>query len=95
MGYCSNYLNGGRSMMRGGMFGMGFLLWVLLALVIVGVVYLLRNRSNQQVGSLTSSQQETPQQSGHPSALELLDEEFARGTITEEEYLHKKEVLKK
>ncbi|MBM7690276.1 hypothetical protein BCR24_05100 [Enterococcus ureilyticus] len=92
MGYCSNVFSGSRGMMRGGMFGMGFLWWIVLAIVIIGVVYFLRNRSNQQTMSSPSTYQDTTSQASHFS---VLDEEFAKGNLTEEEYLHKKEVLKK
>ncbi|WP_375180516.1 hypothetical protein [Enterococcus rotai] len=40
MGYCSNVLSGGRGMMRGGMFGMGILWWILIAVVIIGAIYI-------------------------------------------------------
>ncbi|WP_429950513.1 hypothetical protein IGJ55_000981 [Enterococcus sp. AZ170] len=95
MGYCSNVFSGSRGMMRGGMFGMGFLWWIVLAIVIIGVVYFLRNRSNQQTMSSPSTYQDTTSQASHFSVLDVLDEEFAKGNLTEEEYLHKKEVLKK
>lgn len=86
MGDCSNFLSGGRIMMRGGMFGMGTLWWILLAIVIIGAVYILKNKTNQQTEISHSP---------HSSAFDVLDEEFAKGNLTEEEYLHKKEVLKK
>ena len=95
MGYCSNYFSTGRGMMRGGMFGMGILWWVLTAVVIIGAIYFLKNRPHQQVETINSTQQESPQQTSFPSAFDLLDGEFAKGNITEEEYLHKKEILKK
>ncbi|ALS37484.1 SHOCT domain-containing protein [Enterococcus rotai] len=90
MGYCSNVLSGGRGMMRGGMFGMGILWWILIAVVIIGAIYILKNRTNQQRETSHS-----PYQPTHSSAFDVLDEEFAKGNLTEEEYLHKKEVLKK
>ncbi|WP_207696723.1 hypothetical protein DOK67_0001968 [Enterococcus sp. DIV0212c] len=90
MGYCSDIFTGGRGMMRGGMFGMGIIWWILIAVVIIGVVYFIKNGSNQQMIA-NPPQPESPQ----PSAFDRLDEEFAKGNITEEEYLHKKEVLKK
>lgn len=95
MGYCSNYLSGGRGMMRGGMFGMGFLWWILVAAVVIGVIYVVKNKSSQQAGTKESLYQTSTNQTVYPSALDVLDEEFAKGNITEEEYLHKKEVLKK
>ncbi|OTN87844.1 hypothetical protein A5819_000292 [Enterococcus sp. 7E2_DIV0204] len=90
MGYCSTVLSGGRGMMRGGMFGMGILWWILIAVVIIGAIYILKNRTNQQ-----RETNHSPYQPTHSSAFDVLDEEFAKGNLTEEEYLHKKEVLKK
>lgn len=95
MGYCSNFFSGGRGMMRGGMFGMGSLWWLLLVVVVIGVDYFMKNRTNQQTNINSQDQSETTYPTAHPSAFDVLDEEFAKGTITEEEYMHKKEVLKK
>lgn len=95
MGYCSSYFSGGRGMMRGGMFGFGILWWILIAVVIIAVIYFLKNRPNQQTETSNSVQQNPSHQTTYHSAFDLLDEEFARGNITEEEYLHKKDVLKK
>ncbi|WYJ84461.1 hypothetical protein IGL98_002490 [Enterococcus sp. DIV0840] len=52
MGYCSNFFSGSRSMMRGGVFGMGILWWILVAIVVIGVVYFLKNRPNRQVETI-------------------------------------------
>ncbi|ALR99949.1 hypothetical protein ATZ33_00695 [Enterococcus silesiacus] len=95
MGYCSNFFSGGRGMMRGGMFGMGLLWWVLVAVVIIGAVYFMKNRTNQQINTSNPTQTESAQQAARPSAFDVLDEEYAKGNITEEEYVHKKEVLRK
>ena len=95
MGYCSNYVNGGRSMMRGGMFTMGITWWILIAVVIIAAVYLLKNKSSQPVETSNAPYQNNSQHTAYPYAFEVLDEEYAKGNITEEEYLHKKEVLTK
>ncbi|WYK00245.1 hypothetical protein A5821_001339 [Enterococcus sp. 7F3_DIV0205] len=95
MGYCSSFFNGGRGMMRGGMFGMGLFWWLLIIIVIIGAVYFMRNKTNQQENISNRTQPEVSHQPVRPSAFDVLDEEFAKGNITEEEYLHKKEVLKK
>lgn len=96
MRYCSNFFSGGHSMMRGGTFGMGIIWWGLLAVVIIGAIYFMKNRTTNHKTQLnTTSQPESIHQVVHPSAFDVLAEEFAKGTITEEEYLHKKEVLKK
>lgn len=68
----------------------GILWWILIAVVIIGAIYILKNRTNQQRETSHS-----PYQPTHSSAFDVLDEEFAKGNLTEEEYLHKKEVLKK
>ena len=91
MSHCSNFINrGGSGMMGGGMFGMGFLWWIVIGLAIVGVVYILRNNTTQQGIGNNSPEQNTDQL---PSAMEILDQEFAKGNLTEEEYLNKKELL--
>lgn len=91
MSHCSNFINrGGSEMMDGGMFGLGFLWWIVISLAIVGVVYILRNNTTQQGIGNNSPEQNTDQL---PSAMEILDQEFAKGNLTEEEYLNKKELL--
>ncbi|MGX7244407.1 SHOCT domain-containing protein [Enterococcus quebecensis] len=95
MGHCSEFFTGGRGMMGGGMFGMGIFWWGFLIIVILGVVYFTRNRSNQQTGVDNYPNQEPTKKEFPSSALDILDEEFAKGNISEEEYLSKKEVLKK
>lgn len=66
--------------------GRGFGLWDLIilagvVLIVVAIILYVR------------SQKKTPS-SGH-DALRILDERYARGDITEEEYLRKKEILRK
>lgn len=93
MGHCSDIFTGGRGMMRGGMLGMGILWWIFIVIVIVAVVYLMKNKTNQQLTNDFQTQKPI-EAAPYPSALEILDQEFAKGNITEEEYLHRKERLK-
>lgn len=71
-------------MMRfGGMMGASWLIWI----VLVGVViYLIINRNNSSRDYSNSSNHNTP--------LEILKERYAKGEISEEEYIRKKEILK-
>jgi putative membrane protein len=95
MGNYSSYFSGGHGMMRGNMFGMGFFWWILIVVAIIAVIYLLKNRTSQQEEQGAVPNQYTEIPDSHKNAFDLLDEEFAKGTITEEEYLRKKELLKK
>lgn len=94
MGYCSTYFNGSRGMMRGNILGMGFIWWLLIAVLIVAVIYFMKNQRDQSHETMIKNTSNSAPASVHSSALDLLDEEFVKGTISGEEYLHKKELLK-
>lgn len=66
---------------RFGMMGGGFmmLLWPL----VIGVILYFTFKSSNRHHSINNNR-----------ALEILDEKFASGEITEEEYLHKKKIIK-
>ncbi len=69
-------------MMNGDGMGFGFLFWlVILALIIAGAVWFVRSQS------IAGSQRSLERRS---SALEALEERYARGEIKREEYLQKK-----
>jgi putative membrane protein len=70
-------------MMNGEGMGLGFIMWfVILAMIIAGAVWFARSQplAGSQRGSL---EQRFP-------ALEALEERYARGEISREEYLQKK-----
>lgn len=73
----------------GGGMGGWFWLLVLLFVVIVGLLVYLLLRSPQNRYSSGSSGRTTDE------ALRILNERFARGEISEEEYLRRKELLEK
>jgi putative membrane protein len=64
------------------MMGGGIYMWILLIVVIGVAIYLLMNRSNQQ---LFSKHEETP--------LDILQKRYAKGKITKEEYEQMKQDL--
>lgn len=66
---------------RFGMMGGGFMmfLWPL----VIGLILYFTFKSSNRHHSV-----------GNNRALEILDEKFATGEITEEEYLHKKKIIK-
>lgn len=94
MSHCSDFISGsGRAIMGGGMFGIGFLWWVFIVVAMIGVSYMLRNDKNQsKPQNIDFSDQKYGKQS---SAIDILDQEFAKGNLTEEEYMYKKELIKK
>ena len=65
------------------MMGGGIYMWILLIAVIVGGLYVLMNRSNQQ---LSSKPGEAP--------LDILQKRYAKGEITKEEYEQMKQDLR-
>lgn len=67
---------------RFGMMGGGFMM-LLWPLVIGLILYFAFKSSNRHYTNNTNK------------ALEILDEKFASGEITEEEYLHKKKIINK
>lgn len=85
MGNCMNMMDGMGSMMGGGMMG-GMMLWSLLstlaviALVVGGVVLLVRALAPQRFGRSSG-------------ALAILQERFARGEIDREEYQERSRLL--
>jgi len=76
--------NQGWGFMHGFGWIFGALFWLV---VILGIVALLRWLSSSSGQDLPPPKQK--------SALEILDERFARGEIDQQEYEHKREVLKK
>jgi putative membrane protein len=68
-------------MMNGWGMGFGFIFWVLiLAAIVGGIVWLVRAQP------LAGSQR----RDGRSTGLELLEERYARGEISRDEYLQKK-----
>jgi len=66
-------------MMDGWGMGFGFIFWlVILAVVIAGIVWFVR------------SQQDSQRRERRSTALDMLEERYARGDLTREEYLQKK-----
>lgn len=79
MGWSNGY-----GMMGGGWFG-----YMLIPLIIIGVIiYAVFKLSNNNKNGRYASQQ-------HDSSLDILNERFAKGDITEEEYNRKKDMLMK
>ncbi|PJE60024.1 MAG: electron transporter RnfE [Candidatus Portnoybacteria bacterium CG10_big_fil_rev_8_21_14_0_10_44_7] len=75
----------GSGFMGGGFWG-GWLAMILFwALVILGIVYLVRR--------LAGPAGETTEKKTKPGALEILQERYARGEIDQEEFLAKKKDL--
>ena len=74
--------NGHGWMMNGEGMGFGFVFWlVILAMCIAGAAWFIRSQS-------LAGNQRPPER--RPSALEALEERYARGEIDREEYLQKK-----
>ncbi len=71
----------GYNMMRYGMPG-GFMMMILLLVIGALVVYFIVSNNNKN------------NQGGGSSALDILEKEFARGNISEEEFLRKRDLLK-
>jgi putative membrane protein len=65
-------------------FGMMLVMLVFLALIVVGVVFVVRSFSEEG---------RTPSRSGGSRALDTLDERFARGEIDREEYEERRRTL--
>jgi len=78
-------------MMGYGMMGFGWMwIWiVIIAVIVIGVIAYLAVKSSNSNGNKQDRHQESNQ------ALEILKQKYANGEITEEEYLRKKEILKK
>ncbi len=69
------------SMFGGGFMGTGFM--IILWVILIGVIaYFIITRSNNNTVSKSKS------------AIEVLEIEFAKGNITEEEYIRKRDLLK-
>ena len=82
---------GGGGWGMGSWIAMGFGMIVFWGLVILAVVALMRSASrNQQRYRSHPSMRQAP---GGYSAIEYLDDRFARGEITEEEYVHMRDTL--
>lgn len=85
-----NYRHYGQEMMGYGWFGF---VWMFIAIIlIVAVVFLI-------VKVMQNNQQNNQQKQSHTkkkenNALNILQERYAKGELTDEEYEHKKNVLK-
>ncbi len=75
-------------------FGWGFMMWVPIALVIIGaaIYYAVTSTSRREGSSTYSNNQQTRYQSGR--AIEILRERYAKGEITKEQFLEMKEELR-
>ena len=82
---------GGGGWGAGSWIGMGLGMLVFWGLVVFGVVALLRWSSHERQHPGSSWTQ--PPAAGASTALQTLDERFARGDLTEEEYRHRRDVL--
>lgn len=76
--------------------GAGGVIWIVimlavLALIVVGVVLLIRGLSGrQEYGQAGYTQGPPPGSPGPTSALQILEERYARGDIDQEEFLKRK-----
>lgn len=72
-----------------GYWGMGWIGMIVQLLIIVGVIYLLISwfRKDQVTGRIVDNRES--------SAESILRERYARGEITQEEYEHMRDVLRK
>jgi len=83
----------------GGMGGMGGVVGIVvmlavLALIVVGIVLVIRSLSGHQVSGEARRSEETWRGgTGSKSALQLLEERYARGDIDREEFLQRKQDL--
>ena len=86
-------------MMWNGGFGMGgwggaigaVMMLAVLALIVVGIVLLVRGLSGRQDHGQSGYSQGPPPQAGPPtSALQILEERYARGDIEQEEFLRRR-----
>ena len=85
-------------MMWDGGYGMGAagVIWMVvmlavLALIVVGIVLLVRSRSHQSDYGQAGHTQAPPAAGGAPSsALQILEERYARGDIDQEEFLKRR-----
>ena len=85
--------NGGYGMGgAGGVIGLVIML-VVLALFVVGVVLLIRGLSGRHYGQSGWSQGPPPSGPAPKSAVQILEERFARGEIDREEFLQRKQDL--
>lgn len=68
----------------------------IVALLVLTIVMLVRNiRLAGKMQNKAPQQELASPTSGDTTALRILDERFAKGEINEEEYMRKKEMLKK
>lgn len=63
--------------------GYGLLIWIIIIFVIGLLIYLLANKTSKRDSSKKKD------------AIEILEERFARGEISKEEFLEKKEIIKR
>ena len=86
--------NGGFDMGGGWIFGW-IMMIVVVALIVVGVIFLVRGLSGRNDHS-QAGQAQGPPSSGGPapkSALHVLEERYARGEIDREEFVQRKQDL--
>jgi putative membrane protein len=73
---------------------MGFGMLLFWALVVTGIVLLVRYASsNRTIGAGPGVPMEKPTGPGRPSPREILDERYARGEINDEEYRSRRDTL--
>jgi putative membrane protein len=65
-------------------FGMMLMSLIFIAMIVVGVVFLVRSASHEG---------QPPRDSRNDRALEILDERFARGEIDQSEYEERRRIL--
>lgn len=85
--------NDGWGMGAGGVIWMVIMLAVL-ALIVVGIVLLVRGLSGRNdYGQAGHPQGPPPSGAGPKTALQILEERYARGEIDQDEFLRRKQVL--
>jgi putative membrane protein len=86
--------NGGFDMGGGWIFGW-IIMIVVLALIVVGVIFLVRGLSGRNDHSQVGQPQGPPPPAGPAlkSALQVLEERYARGEIDREEFVQRKQDL--
>lgn len=72
---------------------MGFGMLLFWALVVAGIVWLVRYTSNRPTTVAHAVQMHKPAGAARPSAQDVLDERYARGEIGDEEYRTRRDTL--
>lgn len=72
---------------------MGFGMLLFWALVVAGIVWLVRSTANRPTPVPHGVPLDKPTTPARPSALAILDERYARGEISDEEYRTRRDTL--